>query len=478
MVEIYNEDVLDKPRDECGVIGIFLTLEGEQALYQQGRDMRQLLYDGLKAQHHRGHQNTGAGVSIDGESMAVIYGAGRPEKAFNDGEAMLTLPPRGRFGIGHNRYTTSGGADGAQPVKFKTERGDFVLAHNGNFYNQTRLVREAVTSTDELPSDSWVHGSVVADYIDQKWTAPGALIKSSKLSEGAFSFTAFNDHEIVGMRDPRGMRPLVLGRLGTYGWMLASETPTLKAVDAQFVREIQPGELVVINSADEISSIQYAQTDPRSCVMEGVYLSSPDHLDTGQKRYASGRYLAREAPVEADMVVPILGTAKDAANGYAHELKLKYVEAITKIKDVRSFMAAAEESRKHMVRGKLAFDLDAMRDKKVVIIEDSAVRGNTLEVVCEILAPVVDELHIRIASPAFKGQCFYGVDIATNEELIMNRMSQNDFRRMIGANSLEYLSMTGLKAAFGDDICTGCLDGNYPTDVPVQLNTRRAAVRT
>lgn len=466
---------LDKPRDECGVIGIYLSVEGEQELYEHGVDLREMLYEGLKAQHHRGHQNTGAGISVDGRNMAVIRGAGRPEKAFHGGADIFRLPARGRYAIGHNRYTTSGGPGGAQPVRFNTDRGDFVLAHNGNFYDQSTLLQGSVSDTTQLPSDSWVHGSVVADCIDKKWTTSGALIKTAKVAEGAFSFAAFSDHEIFGMRDPRGMRPLVLGRIGAMGWMVASETPTLKAVDAEFVREINPGELVVINKADKVSSIQYAQPDPRACVMESIYLSRPDHLDVGDRRYVSGRILAQEAPVDADMVVPVLGSAKRAAHGFADALNLRYKEAIKKVQDIRSFMAQA--SRQHIIEGKLDFDLKAMSDKRVVVIEDSAVRGNTLEVIGRILGPVVKELHFRIASPPFRGQCFYGVDIATKEELIMNRMSQDEFRRLSNATSLAYLSMRGLKEAYGHEICTGCLDGKYPTSVPVRLQTTRAAAQ-
>lgn len=466
--------VEQKPREECGVLAIWLTEDGERDLQSLGISMREMLYRGLVAQQHRGQQNTGAGVGLDNQNMEFVREAGKAEDALT-AEVLHKLPLHGRYGLGHNRYTTSGGPNGAQPVHFRTELGDFVLGHNGNFHNREQLIDHAPYGASELPSDSWVFGSIVADNIDSGWALPGALIQASKVAEGAYSLVAFSNGEIVGMRDPRGMRPLVLGRIGAHGYVLASESPTLEAVGATFEREIASAEMIVINDKEGLASIQYAQPNPKLCALEDIYLSGEGHVGVSDKRTRAGQILAEEAPPPSDVeiVVPVLGSARIAAEAYANALGLPVVQAIEKVGKDRAFMARGD--RRLVVAGKLIVHKELIRGKRLVLFEDSVVRGDTLSVLCEGIVEEAESVDVRVSSPHIKGRCSYGVDIATEEELIMNQMTENEFKDRLGVRSLKYLSLQGLKKASGNGICTGCFDLDYPTNpTPVKIRARVA----
>ncbi len=472
-VEIGRE--FDRPGEECGVFGLWLTEEGMHALHDDGISPRDLTYQALISQVNRGQQNTGLATSVDGKTIQVVTGHGSPDKAFDNGAKLTSLPEYARYWIGHNRYTTVGGELGAQPVHMTVNSGSHVAqVINGQFVNHRQLAHEW-RHTDK-PSDSWVHGAIIADEIDAGWTLPGALIDTTEIAKGAFSIVAFHNGEMVGMRDPHGMRPLVLGELRDYGWVLASETPTLEAVGADFMRRVKPGELVTFSDKG-LNSIRYAEVKPAFCALEGIYLSRPEHGQTRGKRYLSGKILAAEAPVhrsEDTIVVPILGSAAAGAAGYADTLDIPLVDAVKKTKEDRAFMASGD--RQAVVAGKLAIDLDAIRNKTVVLVDDSMVRGDTCEVVAQQVAQVAAEVHVRILSPPVVDRCFHGVDLKTKEELIANRSTREDFRAKIGAASLEYLSLKGLRKAFGKNLCTGCFTGEYPTEVPVELqHTEKSA---
>jgi amidophosphoribosyltransferase len=481
-------EIQPKPREECGVLGIWLSEAGEAQLHNEGIELEvdgelqrihsivDLGYIALKRQAHRGRQNTGMAVSVDGSNIQVIRGKGGPEEAFENGALLQALPRRARFLVAQNRYTTNGGPEGAQPVTF----GDFALAVNGEFTNHSELA-ERGTRGDQ-PSDSWVHGSLVADDLDAGFTLPGALIESTDIAQGAYSITAMHRGNMVGMRDPRGIRPLVFGPLRDWGHVFASETPTMAAIGASYDRTVKHGELVTVSDKG-LQSIKYANLTQQYCALEGIYLSDAEHLSVRPKRYRSGLILAQESPVpNADVVIPILGSAQMAAAGYADGLGIPYVDILRKIKQVRAFMASGD--RKEVARSKLAVDMDKLRgvfnelfeqddidldrlkEMVAVVVDDTIVRGDTGEVVCEMLSPYFKEVHLRIASPEIVDNCDLGVDLKDKGALSANRMTAEEYCLQNGIASLAHLSMRGLHKAYGKKLCTGCFGGKYPFTVP------------
>ena len=452
-----------KLHEECGVAAVFLSEQGEAELLEQGVSARDIVYWALAAQIHRGQQNTGLAVTTDGHNFDVIRGKGPVASAFEDGARLDELPASGRIAIGHNRYTTSGGPLGAQPTKLLSNRGDIVLAHNGNFSNHLDLPEG---TRGEQPSDTWLFTSGVADEMDAGYTLPSALIRMAKIAEGAFSIVAGAEGQLVAMRDPRGMRPLSLGRLGTYGWMLTSETGALDAVGATYERGIKRGELLTIDDRGP-NSIQYAsREDHRSafCAMEDIYLARPDHLNVREERISAGRILFEEAPLDVDLIVPILDSGREYAQGYAEASGIAYAEAIGKVANERAFMASGD--RQMVVSGKHLIDPALIKDKRIVIIDDSIVRGDTLTVLTQGLMDAgANEVHIVIGSPPIEWPCFYGVDFPESNKLAMHESSVGRLKERFQANSLHYLSMSGLERAFGAGRCTACFTGDYPTDI-------------
>ena len=276
------------------------------------------------------------------------------------------------------------------------------------------------------------------------------------------------------MRDPHGIRPLVFGNLRDWGHVSASETPTLRSIDALYERTVKPGEVLLVGDSG-LQEIEYAESSLRHCSLERIYLADEEHMYVQGQRYHSGKVLAKEAPVRyADMVVPILGSAAACARGYADKLGLRLVPAIRKINDDRAFMS--QEDRKAVVRGKIEIDLEAIKDKVVVIVDDSRVRGDTSEVICEIMAKHTRELHIRFGSPRIVDNCYYGVDLKNRDELSAVRMTDEQYREITGVKSIKHLSLQGLHKAYGRRICTGCFTGQYPTTVPETQHEQAASL--
>ncbi len=464
----------DPPGEECGVLGIYLTESGEQHFYNQGISVKELAYKGLIAQVHRGQQNTGMNASVDGRNIIPLRGPGGPEKAFVNGNLLDALPDRARQVGGENRYTTIGGDDGALPTWHKTRSGDFALNHNGQFVNRMAIQQQLPASRREQPSDTWLFSELVAQEINHEaMTTPrlaAALVRATKIARGAFSLVGFHNGDMVGMRDPNGFRPLVLGDFGEHGWMLASERPTLEAVGANYVRKVAAGEIVVINDKDGLTSIKYAQAALRFCRMENVYLRNPEDPRVRKMRYEAGRILAREAPADIDMVISIPRSANDAAQGYADELGVPLVMAIEKLVDKktgrvpRTFMAQGEE-RRRKAKTSYVLNRDLIRGKKIAVIDDSIVRNTTAEVIAQKVVGVASMVHFRSASSPVKHPCFYGVDIAKPEELIANYKNPDELARSHGLDSLAYLSEEGMQSAYGEETCGACFNGEYPTEL-------------
>jgi len=465
-------ELFDRPREECGVLGIRYNERGHEAVLHGEIDPYQIAYTALVSQANRGRQNTGLASSVDGKFFDIVTGEGGPEKAFNDGEDLKKLPFAPKYLVGHNRYTTVGGANGAQPVHFPTDFGDMVLAGNGEFSNHEDLSEEA--RPYDWPSDYWMWGSRVADEIDGGFTLAGAMIRMASISEGAYSIAGMHDQNMVLMRDPHGVRPLFYGRIGEYGWASASETPTLEkvGVDIFDIREVPHGEVIVIDDKGP-TSLKYAEAELAFCSMEKIYLSSILDKRVRAERHGSGFIMAEESPVEADLVLPIMGSALMAAAGFADALDIHLdIEAIAKKRGAsRNFMEYMKLMRDLKKNPKHILTIDHLEDKRVVVVDDSVFRGDTLKGLLDPIIDVAAETHIRIASPRITKTCDKGVAIKTPEELIFNQISERAFVESLGTKkkvaSYHHLSMGGLIKAYGRELCTDCFtDGLWPVKRP------------
>lgn len=476
MTEVLLDMEYDRPGEECGVLGVWLNEGGHEAVRSTEIQLHHLAYNALVSQKNRGQQNSGLAASEDGYKFKRVVGEGNPEEAFDNGARLAALPPHPRFILGHNRYTTTGGRLGAQPMQFATDSGEMVAVGNGEFSNHQQLTQLAKT---DQPSDHWVWGSIVADSIDQSHASlAGAMIESAFYSEGGYSIIGMHHGNMVMMRDPHGIRPLHYAPFSTWGWVAASEKPTLEVfgIPSQEISEVLPGELVAINQHG-LSKLQYAEAEPAYCSLEDVYLSSADDEEVCARRYRSGEILAREAPVtNADVVVPILGSALAASEGYAHALGLPLDKSvIKKNKGVGRNFIDDPENRDLVKAPKHTLDLEAVRNKRVVVTDDSVVRGDTLEGIVRPIARVAKEVYIRVFSPPVVETCNLGVAIKSQEELIANRMSRQEFMARLDEDtgtvvSYEHLSLAGMQRAFNRGLCGGCFGGQYPSP-----NVRRFA---
>lgn len=356
-------------------------------------------------------------------------------------------------------------------MQFSTDSGEMVAVGNGEFSNHSEL---ATMAKSEQPSDHWVWGSIVADSIDDRHaTLAGAMIESALYSEGGYSIIGMHRGSMDMMRDPHGVRPLHYARFNDWGWVAASEKPTLETfgIPEQEIQEVRPGEIVSINQYGLVR-LQYAETEPAYCALEDVYLSSAADRDVYLRRYRSGQILAEEAPVaNADVVVPILGSALVASEGYARALGIPLDKsAITKKDGAKRNFIDDPENRDLTKAPKHTLNLEALRDKVVVIGDDSVVRGDTLEGIVRPIAQVAREVHIRIFSPPIVDTCNMGVAIKSHGELIANRQSRQEFMANLNEGrgtvvSYEHLSLQGMKRAFEKGLCTGCFGGQYPSPI-------------
>jgi len=449
----------ESPKEECGLFGVWAP----------GEDVSRLTYFGLFAQQHRGQESAGMAVS-DGQNLLVYKELGLVSQVFDEA-TLRTL--QGDLGIGHTRYSTTGSTtwENAQPA-FKTDgERSLALGHNGNLVNTAELAersgRPAAATTD-----SDLVAGILAGRLDAGlWDASLAVLPDLR---GAFCFVMMDERSLYAARDLHGLRPLSLGRLPN-GYCVASETCALDIVGATFIRDVEPGELIRIDDRGPRSA-RFAESPRKAlCIFEFVYLARADSRIQGttvhEVRRKLGRQLAVEAPAHADMVIPVPDTGHSAAQGYAEVSGIPYGEGLMKNRYVgRTFIQPSQSLRERGVKLKLNPIPDAIRGKRLVVIDDSIVRGTTTRQIVQALREAgAAEVHTRITCPPIKWPCFYGIDMPTRHELVASDLSVEEIRRFVGADSLGYLSLDGMVAATGapkDDFCRACFDGEYPIEVP------------
>ncbi len=455
-------------REECGVFGI-------QAPGQQ--DLSRTCYFGLFALQHRGQE--GAGMALgDGSGINSHNGMGLLSQVFDD-EIISRLS--GHVALGHVRYSTMGSniMENTQPIRGEHSSGPFALAHNGNLLNAVELREELHERGIEVAgtSDTAVLTAWIAACKED--TIEDALIAAMHRCRGAYSLGVVTPTHMVAARDPQGVRPLCVGRLNDTGWVIASETCSLHTLGAKYVREVEPGELVTFRD-NEMDSIQVMDPERKaSCIFEFIYFARPDSHIYGRSIYQSrvrmGHMLARQAPVEADMVMGVPETGIPSAIGYAEVSGIPFGEGFIKNRYIhRTFIAPSQRMRSLGVRMKLTPLREAVDGKRLIVVDDSIVRGTTTGPEMELLRGAgAREIHVRISCPPIKFPCFYGVDTsAGRSEMIAARMTREEIRKHIGADSLEYLNLRNLVKAVGlpkHNFCTACFDNDYPIPVPEDL---------
>jgi amidophosphoribosyltransferase len=392
----------------------------------------------------------------------------------------------GHVAIGHTRYSTTGSSvwENAQPTFRPTATGNLALGHNGNLTNTADLsdrLAELSAHSGELPLNAGLHATTDTEVISGLLAShPDLPLEQAALEElpklrGAFSLVFMDDDALYAARDPQGIRPLVLGRLER-GWVIASETAALDIVGASVVREVEPGELIVID-ANGLRSHTFAAPDPKGCLFEYVYLARPDTTIAGRSVQATrveiGRRLAREYPVDADLVIPVPESGRYAAIGYAQESGVPFAEGLVKNAYVgRTFIQPSQTIRQLGIRLKLNPLKDVIAGQRLVVVDDSIVRGNTQRALVRMLREAgALEVHVRISSPPVKWPCFYGIDFASRAELIANGLSVDEICASIGADSLAYVTLDALVESTHqpkDSLCRACFDGIYPVELPAE----------
>ncbi|MGB8474206.1 MAG: amidophosphoribosyltransferase [Candidatus Acidiferrum sp.] len=464
----------DHFHDECGVFGVFGHSEAAN-----------LAYLGLYALQHRGQESAGI-VSSDGTDLHLHRAMGEVEEIFQP-SVLAELP--GSLAIGHTRYSTAGDKAllNAQPITIDCNKGKLALGHNGNLTNAAEWRRklEHRGSIFQTNSDTEVIVHLIAR--SQARNLSGALGDALNQVEGAYSLLVLTQDELYAVRDPRGFRPLVLGKLAATAnagetWLVASETCAFDLLNAQYVREIEPGEMVLI-SRSGIESIHFAPQKPRQqCIFEHVYFARPDSIIFGrsvnESRETLGRLLAREHPVEADIVVPVPDSGVPAAVGYALESKIPFRMGLIRNHYIgRTFIEPSQAIRNFGVKLKLNPIRGLIEGQRVILVDDSIVRGTTSRKIVRMVREAgAREVHVRISCPPTISPCYYGVDTPTREELIASSNSPEEIRKFLGADSLGYVSLPALRQAVADTegkFCTSCYTGVYPTDL-VQLEVRES----
>jgi len=445
--------------EECGIFGVYNV-----------NNASELIYFGLHALQHRGQEGCGI-VTVNSSMLQRIKGEGLVSEIFNQ-DKIRSL--KGNMGIGHVRYATSGGGgiENVQPFLFRHHGGDFALAHNGNLVNSNELRRylEDKGSIFQSTSDSEVLAHLIKkDSVDSDRLE--VIIRALNMLEGAFAFLIVTKDKLYATRDKYGLRPLSIGKLDD-GYIVASETCALDIVGATFVRDVNPGEVVVIDK-DGLHSYDYSMfKHHHMCAMEFIYFSRPDSDIEGMNVHAfrkeSGRYLYKEAPVDADIVIGVPDSSLSAAIGYSEESHIPYEMGLVKNKYVgRSFIEPSQEMRERAVRMKLSPVRSIVSGKRVVLIDDSIVRGTTSKrIIKQLRLAGAKEIHVRIASPQIISPCFYGVDISTYDELVSAHHTIEEVRKIIGADSLAFLSEKALfEISKRHELCTACFSGKYPTEL-------------
>ena len=470
----YEDD--DKPHEECGVFGVWNV-----------PDASAVTALGLHALQHRGQEATGI-VSFDGTRFHSHKGMGLVGDNFGDASVIASLP--GARAIGHNRYATTGGTilRNVQPLYADFEFGGFAVAHNGNLTNahilRRTLVRRGCLFQSTTDSEVFIHLIAISLYS----TVPDRLIDALKQVVGAYSLVALSNEALIGVRDPLGVRPLIMGRIGTdplAGWVLASETCALDIVGAEFVRDVEPGEIVIIDDQGVRSIKPFGRKRERFCVFEYIYFARPDSVMEGTPVYAArkaiGAELARESGVPADIVVPVPDSGVPAAMGYAKESGIPFELGIIRNHYVgRTFIEPTDAVRHLGVKLKHSANRSALEGKRVILVDDSIVRGTTSRKIVEMVRHAgAREVHLRISSPPTTHSCFYGIDTPERSKLLAARFSLDEMAEQIGVDSLAFISIDGLYRALGREegrdparphYCDACFTGDYPISVPDQAD--------
>ncbi|NLT31587.1 MAG: amidophosphoribosyltransferase [Propionibacterium sp.] len=457
------------PQDACGVFGVWAPDE----------EVAKLTFFGLYALQHRGQESAGIAVST-GSRIMVYKDMGLVSQVFNE-STLNSLT--GSLAIGHARYSTTGSStwDNAQPTFRSTAHGGLALGHNGNLTNTDDLEAWLAERTGggtvphkermDSTNDTSLITALLATFDDL--SNEDAALEVLPHLRGAFCLVWMDENTLYAARDPQGIRPLVLGRL-TSGWVVASETAALDIVGAHYVRDIEPGEMVIID-VNGVRSRTFARPEPKTCLFEYVYLSRPDSLLNNRRihnvRVKIGKYLAKEHPVDADLVIPTPESGTPAAIGYAAESGIPYGQGLVRNAYVgRTFIQPSQTMRQMGIRMKLNPLRDVVNGKRIVVVDDTIVRGNTQRQVVTMLREAgAREVHVRISAPPVQWPCFYGIDFASRSELIAPGMTVDEIARAIGADSLGFVSMAKLIKATHrpmDELCRACFDGVYPVPIP------------
>jgi amidophosphoribosyltransferase len=465
----YNERP-DKPEEACGVFGI----------YAPDEDVAKLTYFGLYALQHRGQESAGI-ATFEGDNVHLYKDMGLVSQVFNE-SVLKELP--GTIGVGHTRYSTTGSSRkvNAQPAVVETRLGKLALAHNGNLVNILQLRDELIKDNISLvtTTDSEMIAYAIAQEVDAGSDWLDGAIKAFHRCQGAFSLVVGTPVGVMGVRDPNGIRPLVIGTIGSnpVRYVLSSETCGLDIIGADYLRDVEPGEIVWITEAG-LASYHWSERPQRKlCVFEMIYFARPDSLMHNETLYSYrmrlGRRLARESPVNADIVFGVPDSGIPAAIGYSQESGVKYAEGLIKNRYVgRTFIQPTQAMRESGIRMKLNPLKDVLIGKRVIIIDDSIVRGTTSRKLVKALRDAgAVEVHMLISSPPVTHPCFYGIDTDTQDQLIAARLSVEEVGKQLGVDSLAYLSWEGMLEETQEDtnsFCSACFTGNYPVAIPEQL---------
>ena len=462
----------DHPNEECGVIGVF-TPEG---------DASRLAFFGLFALQHRGQESAGI-AAANGENVVVHADMGLVTQIFREPDF---YPLVGDMAIGHTRYSTSGSSElcNAQPLLVDGQHGQLAVANNGNIINALQLrnqLQDEWNCTFTSTTDTEVIAQLLAHATGANWE--DRVFQCMRQLEGAYSIVVQTKDTMIAARDPLGIRPLCLGKLNG-GWVVASESCALDHIGAEYIRELDPGEVIIVDGNGLHSATWSGGTGRQAlCVFELIYFARPDSLMAGQlvhsARQELGAQLAREHPVDADLVIGIPDSSTAAAVGYAQESGIPFSEGLVKNRYVgRTFIEPEQRLRDLGVRQKFNTLVDVIQGKRLVVVDDSIVRGTTTPHVVNLLRKGgAKEVHMRVCAPPIKHPCFMGVDMASREELLAANNTLEDIRTIVGADTLGYLSVEGLLEVVGGTkggFCDACFTGNYP--VPVQLELSKLAL--
>lgn len=463
-LELVNDPSNDKFKEECGVFGVFVN---------KPMDVASMSYYGLYALQHRGQESAGIAVA-DGESVKMHKGMGLITEAFSTNDLKELT---GNAAIGHVRYSTSGDTrvENAQPLLTQTKLGQIAMAHNGTLVN-AGVIRELLEDGGHVFHTS-IDSEVIANLIARgaKKGIESAVLDAIQAVRGSFAMVILTETKLIGVRDPHGIRPLCIGKMDE-GYVLSSESCALDAIGAELVRDVEPGEIVVIDETG-IKSYRYSEnTQCRTCAFEYIYFARPDSiidgLDVHESRVRAGQELFKQYPVEADIVVAVPDSGIPAAIGYAKASGIPYDTGFIKNRYVgRTFITPSQEIREKAVAIKLNPLKVNVAGKRVILIDDSIVRGTTSKHLVDSLRRAgAKEVHFLVASPVVKYPCYFGIDTPYRSELIGSGKNNEEIREQIGSDSLEYLSMESMYRCFTDKkgYCVGCFNGIYPVATPIE----------